>query len=240
MSEDVDPTAQPMSARRQVRLAVMVALETIPGINTLESPGQWPTPEEKLPAILMRAPRSSKESKARAQPQFDTTVTVDIEARLKGKSQEDAQDQIEALEDAIENALLKSYWLVKIVQQVSSIESETEINVDGKPYLAGLKMSLSFECYEVFDPAADAPTASAWPPPAPVIVALQEIGIHADLINVFDAYGTYSDAEFPYLPAPRPYGPDGRDEAYVQLFNLDWLGPGGLDEDFMLDVSTLE
>jgi hypothetical protein len=242
VSGQADPRLQPISAARLLRLAVIQALQTVPGINSLQSPGQWPTAPNKLPAILVRAPRRAKESKNKGQPSFDTTVYVEIEARLEADTQEQAQDLVEGLEYTIENALLTSYWLVSVVQSFVSFETEAEVNVEAAPYIGGLKMTVGMEVFESFDVTEVPPTATNWPPPIPEIVALQEIGLYVDLTNIFDPLATYDGAPFgsDVVPAPRSHGPDGRYEAIAEFLNLQYVGPGGLDVDFMLDVSTLE
>ena len=214
-------TAQPMLARRQIRLAVIAALEAIPGV-LVESPGDWATPPASLPAVLARVTRERKESwPTRTQPEFDTTVTMEIEARVGAATAASAQDAIENLCYAIENAVLLSYSTIGIAQRVTSVDSEIEITAEGRTHFGAAKMLFAFETAETFDPTKTAPDATTWPVPPPVIDALLSFGIHLDLAAPFDPNGTYvpsADAP-PYtpVPAPRTTGPDGRDEAALDI-----------------------
>lgn len=50
-------------------------------------------------------------------------------------------------------------------------------------------------------------------------VPLLQLGLHLDLVNVYDPIGSYFNPLFfgRYNPAPRPYGPDGRDEIFALI-----------------------
>lgn len=205
--------SQPMLARRQLRQAVLASIQGIsatPAI-TVESPGDWSTPPAKLPAVLVRVARERKESVAKTMPEFTTTATIEIEARVAASTGESAQDAIENLCYLIENAILTNYDVMGLIQQVASIDSELEISSEGKQHFGGAKMQIAFEMFEAFDPVDI----------AGVGIPLTSIGLHADLVNVYDPNGTYTislDAP-PYtpLPAPRTSGPDGRDEAALDI-----------------------
>jgi hypothetical protein len=209
-----------MLARRQVRLAAVSALQLKNAADalgwTIQSPGDTATPPAKLPAVLVRTGGDRKASNGPNVPQFDTGVALEIEGRIAPKNTaEAAQDAIEAMGYAVETALLNDYWLNRIVQNWSSIDTEQEITSDGRQHLGGFRMTLSLECFEVFDPVQVPPPDSAWPPAPPAASAdLQEVQLHVDAVNVFDQSGTYANPPFPAAvqPAPRTSGPDGRDE----------------------------
>ncbi len=213
-----------MLARRQLRLAVVAAIQGIQsaaGIVTIDSPGDWSTPPEKMPAVLIRVGKERKESVGRTIPEFNTTTLVEIEARLEEPTAAAAQDAIEALGYAIENAVLKNYNVVGMVQQFSSIDTDTEISADGRKQIGAFKMEIFCEMFEAFDPELSDPAATTWPPTPPVTSSLTSVGLHADLVNVYDQSGTYTpsaDAP-PYtpVPAPRTSGPDGRDEGSLDI-----------------------
>ena len=209
--------SQPMLARRQLRQAVVAAIQVIQasaGIVDIDSPGDWSTAPNRLPAVLVRNGTERKESIQRGMAEFTTTVTVEIEARLNAVSAVAAQDAIEALGYRIENAVLQNYSVIGMVNQVSSIETQTEINADGRQHLAGIMMRLNFEMPEMYDPTAAPPALTAWPVVPAQIVPLTNFTLTGDLLNVFDPSGTYVGSLFPasVLPAPRSSGPDGRME----------------------------
>jgi hypothetical protein len=204
---------QPFTARTQVRQAVAAALRSANLGATIDSPGDRDTPPTKLPAILMRSAGDRKESLMRGPPEFTTTVSIEIEARVEAERPEDAQDLLEGLCYAIECAVLTNYALTVLIQQVSSVDTKLEITSDGRRHLGGAFMTFAFEVVEVFDPLTQSPVQ-------PVAVPLQEIQLHNDMVGTFDATGTYANSAFPGAakPAPRTSGPDGRDEGALDIF----------------------
>lgn len=200
-------------ARRQLRLAVLAALEGATSAAAVVSPGDWTTQVQNLPAILVRAPRGSKEPASRGAPTFTSTVLIEIETKVAGKTGAEAQDMLEQLDAEVEVALLTNYALVDMTQQFS-IDIESEVNADGRNHYGGSKWSVRCEVFESFDPIYDAPVSVQ-----PVAPPLDGMTVHADLANVFDANGAYQGAAFPtaVLPAPRGAGPDGRDEGGLSI-----------------------
>ena len=198
---------QPMLARRQIRLAALAALSgpAFAGV-TVESPGDWSTPPEALPALLLRAPEEHKESINKGMPEFTTTVTIEIEARVGATDPAEAQDAIEALCYTVEMALLTSDGLIRIVNQVASLATRMEISSNGKIHFGAAVMTVNFEVPEMFDPfVTNAP------------LALTSFGLHFDAGAPFDATGTYANPAFPANAAPRTSGPDGRDEGALDI-----------------------
>ncbi len=206
-------TAETMLARRQIRLAALAALagNQFTGV-TIDSPGDWATPPEALPAILLRAPDDRKESITKGAPEFTTTCGIEIEARVGAADAAAAQDAIEALCYAVEMALFTNTALMRIVSQVSSVDSRTEITSDGKIHFGGAKMLFSFEVPEMFDSYGQFDTSVGEQP-----VVLTSFGLHFDAGAPFDATGTYANPMFPATPAPRTSGPDGRDEGALDI-----------------------
>lgn len=209
--------AEMMLARRQIRLAALAALtgEQFAAV-TIESPGDWNTAPEDLPAILLRAPDDRKESIGKGAPQFTSTCTIEIEARVGELTDTAAQDSIEALCLAIEMALLTNIDLIRIINQVVSVESRTEISSDGKLHFGGARMLFAFEVPEMFD-SFGAPGAPPGAPLSGLPIPLYGLGLHLDAGAPFDATGNYPDARFPAAPAPRTAGPDGRDEGALNI-----------------------
>ncbi|MBB5408603.1 hypothetical protein HDG34_002540 [Paraburkholderia sp. HC6.4b] len=214
----------PMLGRRQVRLAALGALERaelqVAGRAVLiRSPGDWSAPSDVLPAVIVRTAHEAKTSFNRGMPQFTTTCSLEVKAVVEGATAAEAQDAIEWLWYAVENALLLDWSLVRMLQQFPSIESVLDIRAEGARHLAGIAGSFRCEYPEMYDPTADRPQPAPWPidPPAPV--PLERVGLHADLTNRADPTGTYPAPPFPQsvVPAPRTHGPDGRDEGRLDI-----------------------
>jgi hypothetical protein len=219
---DINPLAQPMLARRMLRLAVLAALEPLKvsvGVKNIDSPGVWPTPQEKLPALLVNVPTEQKQAIGKGMANFTTTVSITVQGQLSKSSPEEALDALDALAFAVENAVLTDYWITRTVERFTSVATESEVTSEGGPHLAGFRMTLVGEMFETFDPTFVQPAGSPWPPQSPVIVPLTSMGIHMDTAQPFDASGTYPDPPFPdaVQPAPRTTGPDGRDEGALDI-----------------------
>jgi hypothetical protein len=155
-------------ARRQLRLAALAALQGANLGATIDSPGDCVTQTENLPAILLRATRSNKDPILRGPPEYTTTISLEIEARASGSTATAAQDAIEVLDLAIEQALLTNYALTALVQQFT-IDTETEITSNGRVHFGATKMMIRCEVFEAFDLVFDAPVAALVPlQPTPI------------------------------------------------------------------------
>lgn len=202
----------PMTARRQVRLAVLAALR---GANLgcdIQSPGDWETPSDRLPAILVRCTSDRKTGVTAGQITFTTTILLEVQAQLEESSAEAAQDKLEAMSHAIECAVVTNHQLLEIVQKFVTIDSTIEVTAEGRRHLGGVMMSFMLEMFEAFDPVYQSPQQ-------PVATDLLQVGIHNDMIGSFDKSGTYEPGVFPEaaMPAPRAAGPDGRDEGALNI-----------------------
>lgn len=200
-----------MLARRQIRLAALAALAPLtPGV-TVSSPGDWDTPPAKLPAVQLRVADERKVAWTKTAPEFTTTVTLEILARVDGTSAEVAQDALEALGDAIEIALFGNVAFVNTCQQFSNVSIQSAVTADGDRHVGGISMRIDCETVEEFDPVALNPMLAT---------ALLQVGLHIDTIAPFDKTGTYPNPPFPthVVAAPRTAGPDGRDEAAALIY----------------------
>lgn len=192
------------TARRQIRQQVCAALQRLTGI-TVETPFDLALKPAKLPHIGVRCGQDRKQSLAKSAPNFTTTVGIQVIATVQANTGEAAQDAIEALGAKVEAAMFGYVALIEKVSQVAACTTSTEVSAEGEQHVGRLKVEVDFETVESFDPIDIDPSLA---------VDLDEIDLHADLVNVFDATGTYASPPFPdsVVPAPRTSGPDGRDE----------------------------
>lgn len=200
--------AEIILARRQIRLAAKEALVNARLGMPILSPGDWNTPPEDLPVIMLRSTGDQKQAVAMAQPNFETTVTLEIEAKLEGASDEEAQDDIEALGARIEQVLFTDYALSALVQKWASVQTRTGVSSEGRKHVGAFKMLINVELFEEFDAYAE--------DPAP---AFEGANIHVDTAMPFDPTGAYENPPFPAAvnPEPRTSGPDGRDEGGLTI-----------------------
>ena len=200
-----DPTILARRQLRQAAVAVLTNLQFNSAPVTVKSPGDWNTPAETLPIIHVRCGNESKIPLAKTAPEFTSTLMLEVEAKVSGVTAEAAQDSLELLAFLIEQALFTDFTLIGLIQEVSSVSTDTEISSDGRGHYAAIKMHIGLEVCETFDPLPQ--------------TAVQQIGIHLDMVDMFDPNGTYTGSLFPgaVLPAPRTSGPDGRDEASIEF-----------------------
>lgn len=206
--------ANPILARRQIRQAVVAALQgagVVPA-KSLSSPGDWVTQPERVPAILVRVTKAIKEPVATGPANFTTVVIVELETRVSANSAATAQDELDELDAKVEQALFTNVELIHLVQRMG-MEAESEINSEGRNHVGGTRMQLRCEAFEAFDPIYDAPDGLQ-----PVAPPLDGVTLHVDLAAPFDATGVYDSQFAGAVPAaPRTTGPDGREEGRVEI-----------------------
>lgn len=199
----------PILGRRELRLAVQAVLQALPGV-TVESPPATATAPKQMPYIGLRCGTERKASVEKQMPEFTTTATLEILARVAATTAPAAQDGIESLVNSIELAVFGAPSVVKLLQQIASVTSTTEISGEGSAYQAETLIAIDCEFFEVFDPTVIAP--ANYP-------ALEGVDVHLDAVHPADPTGVYTGSPFPasVTPAPRTAGPDGRDEGYLQI-----------------------
>lgn len=147
---------QPIAARRQLRQAVVAALKRANlAVGTaavaVDSPGDFPYPQAKLPAICVRGTTDGKESLTKGNTEYTDTVEIHVGASVAATTGEAAQDAIEILWYQIEQALLCDYYLLEIIQNVSRIESAINISAEGQVHIGSAAGRFRFETFETFD-----------------------------------------------------------------------------------------
>lgn len=185
---------------RDLSVAALKAANTIAG-NNIFSPGDWPANDDTVPYIKVNSNKVHKESGARAQPNFTVTAFIEIEAKILANSAEKALADLEQLCDQIETAITTDYNIIIELQQISSIDIMAQYDSTSGKHIGYAKLDFGMEYFEV-------PETPVNPLPFKIIA------LSVDLGNVFDPNGTYPNPPFPssVVPAPRTFGPDGRNE----------------------------
>ena len=222
------------AAQRTIRLAVQTVVATYTGVPVV-SPGDWETPTGNLPEIKLRCTGNRKTSEGRQSAGFTTVVQLEMLLRVSADTASSAQDAIEALMAQVEDCVLALPSLLAVLQQVATVDTQTSITADGRTHIGEARMSFGCETLEVFDPVDIYGS---------LFIDLQQLVINLDTINPFDAgnaaegpmtvssnvgdgllvaegaaTGTYPNPPFPdsVVPAPRTQGPDGRNEATLNI-----------------------
>jgi hypothetical protein len=201
-----------MLTRVKLRILALEALRnarTLAGENVYEY--DWPTNKLTQPAILLNWDKEHKESMARTQPNFTTVARLILDIRIMAEDVVTARTRLDTLLWQIEQAILTDYNLRKQVQQFPFVDTESHIDSTTGEHIALAMMAIGLEFFE---------DQNQYPPVN--AVPLDQVAINVDLVNVFDATGTYPNPPFPNAvePAPRSQGPDGRLEGFVDFQNL--------------------
>lgn len=137
-------------ARRDIRMAVVAALGTITGL-TVVSPGVWDSVPSTFPEAKVRVLVDRKTSTGRHEPGFTTVVTLQVKLAVQNTTAEAAQDDIEALGNLVEIAVLGSPALVGQIQQFPQVVTETGVSTDGALPIGWAVLMLDVETFEHFD-----------------------------------------------------------------------------------------
>jgi hypothetical protein len=176
--------------------------------KSVYSPRDWPAKTELYPMILVTWVDDDKESLGPNGPQYDTTSTIRVVARvatLAGKGDAGAHAALAAigvLKRQIEVAVINRYVLYRIINEIGSVKSRPEVKAEGEGHIGEVVMDFAMkypQLADVFAPVLTSP--------------IREIAIYADLLDVADRSGTYTPPfDYAVVPAPRTQGPDGRPE----------------------------
>jgi hypothetical protein len=165
---------QPVTARQQLRQAVLDALEGVDltvgtATASVDSPGDWPYPQAKLPAVCVRSATDTKVPINKGGTNFTTTVEVDVRAAVCATTGEAAQADLEALWYQVEQTILQDFYLLELTQNIASIESAWETKADGQSHFAGVIGRFRFETVESFDVSIQPGPVTARPVADPIV-----------------------------------------------------------------------
>lgn len=236
-----EPLGETFATSDTIQAAIVAALmgATAAGANVFTA-RDWPTDADEMPIILVQSPSERKESSSgRSGPaSFNVIGTFRIVARVYAKAEAGdagalaALAAVQVLQRQIERAVINDAGVWALIQQFSSVDVTNTVRKE-EFHFGELVMDLGLEFYQ--------------PPEAFAAVAadpLDELHVFADLVNVYDPTGDYSDTEeaqlFPgaVVPAPRTSGPDGRPELEAVIVfpdpQLDFSNPDNLIVDVAL------
>jgi len=128
-------------------------------------PGDWPTQDGQYPIVKMRLVHEDRQSLGRGGAfEFTTVATIRIAAEVSGFASVDdigatgAEAQLWALKRQIEVAVVNSYPLTRLIQNIPTMTSQLAFNSDAATHVAGVQIDLALEFYE--GPENFAPVAS--------------------------------------------------------------------------------
>jgi hypothetical protein len=197
-----------------VQTAIVAALVGKTGAgDQVYSPRDWPVDLAALltPMLMVQSPREHKESQGPNAPSYDVTATIRVVGRLTLKATANGLQAgvilaaLAALQRQIEVAVINDLALYRIISEIVSVDTATEVKSEGNQPIGELTMDFVCKFYQ-------GPEAFA----QPTLTPIEELAIFGDLVNVFDPNGTYPPPEdgftYPVADPPRESGPDYRAE----------------------------
>lgn len=143
-------------ARRDLRLDVIAALQTIAGLRVV-SPGAWDSVPAKFPEAKVRTPGDVKTSLGRHDPRFTTTVSAEVQLHVVAATEGEAQDALETLCGQAEIAVLGHQALRIKLQQTARVVTRSAVDTSGESPIGRAVVTFEFETFESFDVVAPAP-----------------------------------------------------------------------------------
>ncbi|MDE1715743.1 hypothetical protein PWG14_25075 [Chromobacterium amazonense] len=138
-------------------MAALLAANTLAGQKVYAS-RDLPVAPPGMPLVLVLPPQERKAGRGpNGAPQFLSVATVAIHVRVSGTSAGQAEDQLDALCEQIENAVLTDFTILRMAQQVLAVDTEVEISAGQREHLGEAWMRFDFEYPELFAPTITQP-----------------------------------------------------------------------------------
>lgn len=130
--------------------------------DRVRRPGDLPTPQNSYPVIELRLIGEQKQSLGRGSVAFTTTPVIRIIGKVSEPADMDdpltsaVEQSLWALKREIETAIINSYPLFSLVQQLVSVRTQLAFTAEAT-HLAGVQSDYTFEVYEDADDFARLP-----------------------------------------------------------------------------------
>lgn len=192
-----------------VTAAILAALigHTAAAANVF-SPRDWPVQLPDMPILMLQAPKEHKDSQGPNAPAYNVSCTVRVIGRLTAKATANGNQAgtlliaLGVLQRQIEVAVINNYALYRIISEIVSVDTESQVRSDGNQPIGELTMDFVCNFYQGTEAFAQ-----------PVVSPLEQLAVFGDFLNVFDPNGVYEKPfDYPVPEPPRTIGPDGRVE----------------------------
>lgn len=193
---------------RQLTQQAIIAAQTT-AFNRVYSPRDYKLWDGIYPCVQVKTPQQQRQSLGKSgSPNFNTTVSVVIIGTVQADTEDEAEEQLEVLENQIEKAVITNFEILNVIEQFETIQTEQIVTSEGSQHIGQVQLVFNMQSYEEFDPTSEI-----------ALESIDQFNIHIDTIYPYDATGTYTDPAFPdsVQPAPRARGTDGRDEGYLEV-----------------------
>lgn len=133
-----------------------LAIEALKAENTLAgnrvfSWEDWPTDPKLFPIVLVSTPRDRKAAIGPGiVPQFNTTITLVVMARVVAISHQEASAALRTLRRQIEDAILCQPSISQFVQRFATVDTQIVVTAEAKNHIGELGMTFEIEVYQLF------------------------------------------------------------------------------------------
>lgn len=141
------------------------AARALRAANTLAGPNVWtarslPTTAAACPMIQLQVLADTAESWGRNQPGFTRTAGLLVTARVAFKTDavgtsSQGENLLDAFAEQIETTLMLDTALQRLVQQVSTIDTEMAFDSTGADQIATLRMRFDLEYPQTYEPIGE-------------------------------------------------------------------------------------
>lgn len=137
---------------RDAAVQALTAADTLAGTNVLAN-RSLPLQIDKLPAILITAPRDRGVTTGRNQPGFTRVTTLAVRGQLCGVSPEAVATDLDRFAEQIELAIMLDADLQAMITQVTTLDTELVINSTTREHTGEVRMLFGLEYIEYYPPA---------------------------------------------------------------------------------------
>jgi hypothetical protein len=155
------PLASDCISRAQLRelaVAALQAADTLAG-QAVYTAKNFPAKPDKFPMLVVQSPIEHKDGLVRGVPQFNTVVTLAVNARIGGTSAQVMETQLDLLCTQVEAALLCSHDFMAPVQQVVSVDTQFGVFAEGEVLVGEAQVVLGCEVFQLYEPGPGIPLA---------------------------------------------------------------------------------
>lgn len=167
--------------------AALIAADTDAAADVFR-PGDWPTQPDQYPITKLRLISEDRQQIGRSGPaEFITTATVRLVSEVSAPVELDnagatkAEALLWRLKRQNEVAIVNSYPLAGMIQQIVSMRSQLAFTSEGATHLAGIQTDIAYEFYE--GPESFAPHEADDLDGVDLATALPPTGLTVDLSN---------------------------------------------------------
>lgn len=193
---------------RALTQQAIIAAQTT-AFNRVYSPRDYKLWDGLYPCVQVKTPQQQRQSLGKSgTPHFNTVVSVVVIATVQADTEDEAEEQLEFLENQIEKAVITNFEILDAIEQFETVQTEQVVTSEGSQHIGQVQLVFNMQSYEEFNPTDEM-----------ALEPLDAFNVHVDTIYPYDATGTYTNPAFPdsVQPAPRTRGIDGRDEGYLEL-----------------------